>query len=86
MSKLFVMVIVGSLALAQIVPSCGGEEQTIVGWVQRKFPFPARDAYMIEINNVEYEVPQEFYEEVKAGDLVKYEKGIWTILKKAGGG
>ena len=86
LSKLFLMVVVGSLALAQIAPSCGGEEQTIVGWVQRKFPFPAKNAYMIQINNVEYEVPDDFYLEVKVGDLVKYEKGIWTIVKKAGTG
>lgn len=78
------MLMVGSLALAQIAPSCGGEEQTIVGWVERKFPFPAKDAYMIVINKIEYEVPMEFYLEVKVGDLVKYEKGIWTIVKRAG--
>ncbi len=85
MSKVFLMVMVGALSLAQALPSCG-EEQTVVGWVQRKFPFPAHDAYMIEINNVEYQVPLEFYLEVRAGDLLKLERGIWTILKKAAPG
>lgn len=84
MPKLLLMVIVGMLALGQIVPSCGGEEQTIVGWVERKFPVPVKDAYVIVINHVEYEVPQDFYLDVKVGDLVKYEKGIWTIVKRGG--
>lgn len=76
----------GALALAQIIPSCGGEDQPIVGWVAHKFLSPVRDAYIIEINNVEYEVPPEFYDVVKIGDLVKRENGVWRIVKPAGGG
>jgi len=85
LSKLFLMIMVGTLALAQIVPSCGGEEQTIVGWVARKFVSGFRNAYIVQINNVEYEVPQDFYDVVRVGDLVKQEHGIWTIVKRAGG-
>ena len=88
MSKVFLMVMVASLGLAQIVPSCGGgdEEHIIVGWVERKFPAPGVNRLNIVINNVEYDVPPEFYAVVKVGDLVKFEGGLWKILKKAGSG
>ena len=87
MSKVFLMVMVGALGLAQIAPSCGGdEERTIVGWVERKFPAPGLNRLIIVINNVEYDVPPEFYAEVKVGDLVKFEGGLWKIVKKAGSG
>ncbi len=85
MSKVVLMVIIGGLALGQIVPSCGGEEQTVVGWVTRKHVASFRDAYVVIIDNVEYDVPQDFYFEVSVGDFVKLEKGTWTIVKKAGG-
>ncbi len=84
MSKVLLLVIIGGLALGQIAPSCGGEELTIVGWVTRKHQVPFRDAYVIEINNTEYDVPLDFYFEVHVGDFVKLEKGTWTIVKKAG--
>ena len=88
MSKVFLMVVVAALGLAQIVPSCGGsdEEHTIVGWVARKFPAPGLNRLIIVINNVEYDVPPEFYAEVKVGDLVKFEGGLWKIVKRAGSG
>lgn len=86
MPKVLLMVIVGALALGQIAPSCGEEERAVVGWVERKFPAPGRDANVIVINHIEYNVPPEFYDEVRVGDLVKYENGIWTIVKKAQGG
>ena len=88
MSKVFLMVVVAALGLAQIAPSCGGsdEERTIVGWVARKFPAPGLNRLIIVINNVEYDVPPEFYDEVKVGDLVKFEGGLWKIVKKAGSG
>ncbi len=86
MPKVFLMVIVAALALSQIVPSCGGEEKTVVGWIERKFPVPFKDAYVIVINHVEYEVPVEFYDQVRVGDLVKNEHGIWTIVRRAQGG
>jgi len=85
LSKAFVMIIVGALALAQVFPSCGGEERTVVGWIERKFPYPVRNAYIIVINDVEYDVPPEFYEEVRIGDLVKFEHGLWTIVRRAQG-
>jgi hypothetical protein len=79
------LVLIGGLALGQIVPSCGGEEQTVVGWVTRKFVANFRDAYVIVIDNTEYDVPQDFYLEVRVGDLVKLEKATWRIVKRAGG-
>lgn len=86
MPKVILMVIVGALAFGQLAPSCGEEERTVVGWVERKFPAPGRDAVVIVINHVEYAVPPEFYDEVRVGDLVKFEGGIWTIVKRAKGG
>lgn len=84
LSKVCLMVMVGAIAIAQVVPSCGGEELTVIGWVARKTIASFKNAYIVEIDNVEYEVPEDFYAEVRVGDLVKLEHGIWKVLRKAG--
>lgn len=84
LSKVLLMVMVSAIAVAQAIPSCGGEEQTVIGWVARKTIASFKNAYIIEINNVEYEVPEDFYAEVRVGDLVKLESGRWKVLRKAG--
>lgn len=85
MTKAVVLVVLGLTALAQAFPSCGsGSGEVIIGWVEAKFRSPVHDAYIIEINNVEYSVPQDFWELVGVGDLVKFEGGVWKIVRKRG--
>lgn len=83
MHKPVLLVVLGLMALAQFLPSCG-EGQSVIGWVDAKFPSPIKDAYVIVINHVEYQVPFEFYETVRVGDLVKQENGQWTIVRRGG--
>ncbi len=82
------------LAVVAQFPSCGGdgfgnpnvtEQGDIVGFVDDRYisgqtgvPIP-----YIVIGATEYEVPWHFYREVRINDLVKFSKGVWTIVKKA---
>lgn len=82
------------LAVVAQFPSCnpfGGtnpnvtQQGEIVGFVDDKYisgqtgmPVP-----YIVIGATEYEVPWNFYREVRINDLVKFSNGVWTILKKA---
>ncbi|HXF82772.1 MAG TPA: hypothetical protein VNN19_08475 [bacterium] len=84
MTKGILLVAILAIAVAQVLPSCGGEERTITGWVEAKYWHGRRQSYVIVINNVEYNVPDAFYDEVEVGDLVKRENGIWTIVRKKG--
>ncbi len=73
-------------AVVAQIPSCEQEESgPIVGFVTDKYLAPGGTAShpAILIQATEYLVPWDFYREVHIGDLVKYEKGRWTILKKA---
>ncbi len=71
-------------AIAQVFPSCGGEEgAAVVGWVEAKRVESAGHVYSITINSVEYEVPGYFWQQVGVGDLVKWDGRTWTIVKKA---
>jgi len=70
-------------------PSCnllGSGEEKVVGYVEDKFISPMREGGVpfpfIVIDRVEYQVPWDFYREVRIGDLVKFENGRWTIIKK----
>jgi len=73
-----------AVAAAQILPSCGGTERTITGWVEAKYYHSRRQSYVVVINNIEYTVPDDFYDQVDIGDLVKYENGAWKIVRKRG--
>ncbi len=72
-------------SFAQILPSCGGSpgDAAVVGWVEAKFVDRTSAAYTITILGTEYDVPGYFYQEVKVGDLVKWDGKVWTIVKKA---
>ncbi len=79
-----VLLVVMVTVVAQVFPSCGGEEGTeIVGWVEAKRVESATRSWIIVINNVEYDVPAFFWSQVEIGDLVKYDGKAWTIVKKA---
>lgn len=81
------------LAIVAQFPSCGGfgfgnpnvtEQGDIVGFVDDKY-IGAVDGPLrpfIVIGATEYEVPWTFYRQVDIGDLVKFSKGIWTIVRK----
>ncbi len=83
------------LAVAQIIPSCGGrsgadtgtgKQIQVIGWVDEKRKdikgfFP----WLIVINQQEYGVPYEFWLKVDIGDLVKYDGETWSIVRKARG-
>jgi hypothetical protein len=80
------LVVVLAVSLAQFFPGCG-ESRTggdVIGWVADKFYHGGRQSYVVVINNVEYNVPDDFYWLVQVGDLVKSEGGLWTIVKKKG--
>lgn len=79
------LVVVMLTAIAQVFPSCGGEEnRQVVGWVEAKrVEGGAAHAFLITINSTEYEVPAYFWPRVEVGDLVKWDGTAWTIVKKA---
>lgn len=81
MHKPVLLVVLGLMALAQVLPSCG-QGEPVIGWVDQKLRIG--DGYVIVINHVEYQVPFEFYETVRVGDLVKLENGQWTIVRRGG--
>ncbi len=69
--------------VAQVFPSCGGEESTgVVGWVEAKRVDQSSHAFVIVINSTDYEVPGYFWQKVEVGDLVKWDGTSWTIVKK----
>jgi hypothetical protein len=79
------LVVVLAVSVAQFIPSCdstGGA--SVVGWVDAKYYHGARESFVVVINNVEYNVPDDFYYLVGIGDLVKSEGGIWSIVRKRG--
>lgn len=78
------LVVLLAVTVAQILPSCGGTERTITGWVEAKYYHNRRQSYVVVINNIEYSVPDDFYDQVDVGDLVKYEDGMWSIVRKKG--
>lgn len=78
------------LLVAAQLPSCGGigqiQQGPLVGFVDDKYiggneagnPVP-----FIIIGASEYIVPMSFYRQVGIGDLVRWENGLWTIVRKA---
>lgn len=85
MKILFVAIL---LAVVAQIPSCSPGAQEIVGFVDDKYVAPpfegAPGKPMIVIGATEYVVSWNFYREVSIGDLVKWQSGRWTIVKKAG--
>jgi hypothetical protein len=87
-----VLAVVALLAVAQILPSCGrtgSDEQgtpqqpQVIGWVDEKMTrLTETSPYLIVINQVEYGVPYEFWVTVNVGDLVKYQNGMWSIVRR----
>jgi hypothetical protein len=79
--------------MAQILPSCGdgpggsGDEPVrpdIIGWVdEKRTRIWETIPHIIVINQVEYGVPYDFWTSVNVGDLVKYEGGRWSIVRRA---
>jgi hypothetical protein len=79
-----VLLITMMTTVAQIFPSCGGEEGVqVVGWVEAKRVDASAHSFAITINSTDYEVPGYFYAQVQVGDLVKWDGQTWTIVKKA---
>ncbi len=73
------------------VPGCGnvfgpGGDEPIIGYVEEKYVAPDFTGGPLKpwivVNGKDYMVPWEFYREVDVGDIVKYEKGRWSIVKK----
>jgi len=56
----------------------------VIGWIADKYYLGKRQSFVVVINNVEYNVPDDFYYLVEVGDLVKSEGGMWSIVKKKG--
>ncbi len=84
MVKGVLLVVFLAVSFAQILPSCGSDRSdvTVIGWVDDKYWHGGRQSYVVVINNVEYNIPDDFYDFVEIGDLVKNEGGIWTIIRK----
>src|SRR5713226_5959564 len=82
-----VLLVTMMTTVAQIFPSCGGEEGVqVVGWVEAKKVDATGHSFAITINSTDYEVPGYFYAQVQVGDLVKWDGHTWTIVKKASEG
>ena len=87
MKVLFALILVTVVAQ---VPSCGGifsgGDETIIGYVEEKYVAPDFQGSpakpWIVVNGKDYMVPWEFYRKVDVGDIVKHERGIWSIVKK----
>ncbi|MDR7554006.1 MAG: hypothetical protein QN157_00205 [Armatimonadota bacterium] len=88
-----VLAIVTLMAVAQILPSCGdrtgsddqgtAQQPQVIGWVDEKMTrLTETSPYLIVINQVEYGVPYEFWVTVNVGDLVKYQNGTWSIVRR----
>jgi hypothetical protein len=90
-----VLAVVTFLAVAQIIPSCGGgpgssgepsvdSAAQVIGWVQEKRTRVWESIpHIIVINQLEHGVPYEFFTAVDVGDLVKFDGNKWTIVRKA---
>ncbi len=76
------------ISLAQVFPSCSGDDSgsVVIGWVEAKRRDQMFDAYEVVINSNAYEVPAYFWDQVRVGDLVKWDGKVWTIVKRAGVG
>lgn len=77
------------ISLAQMLPSCGGGEDSgpvVIGWVEAKHRDASADAWEVVINGAYYDVPAYFWDQVRVGDLVKWDGKVWTIVKRAGVG
>ena len=78
------------VTVAQL-PSCGslsGGPETIVGYVEEKYRLPLEEGAGVKpfilIGGTDYEVPMNFWLQVRVGDLVRRENGIWTIVRRSG--
>lgn len=89
-----VLAVVVLLAVAQILPSCGGGPGSsgepasggaeIIGWVgEKRTRIYETTPWIIVINQVEHGVPYEFWTTVDVGDLVKFDGQRWSIVRKA---
>jgi hypothetical protein len=86
-----VLAVIVLLVLAQIIPSCGEREEAgtgdgqpqVIGWVdEKRTRITEVVPYLIVINQIEYGVPYEFWLSVNVGDLVKYQNGTWSIVRR----
>lgn len=80
-----ILLVVLFATLAQAIPSCGGDE-AIIGFVDEKHKLEegGTPTYILVVNRVEYNVPPWFWNQVGVGDIVKFDKGVWSIVRKAG--
>lgn len=86
MGKGILLIVFLTVSVVQL-PSCGlggSGGSSIVGWVEAKYWHGRRQSHVVVINNVEWNVPDDFYDLVEVGDLVKNEGGVWTIVRKRG--
>jgi hypothetical protein len=78
-----------AVTIAQL-PSCSGitGSDTVVGYVEEKMRLPldvgGGTKPFILIGGTDYEVPMDFWLQVRVGDLVRRENGIWTIVRRSG--
>lgn len=91
-----VLAVIALLSVAQILPSCGGRQSStdestvggsqpqVIGWIdEKRTRVWETTPHMIVINQQEYGVPYEFWLSVDIGDLVKYQDGRWSIVRRA---
>lgn len=85
MSNVVLLLVFSLTAVAQILPSCDGRpggEPTVIGRVEDKYARASDPQHVVVINGIEYAVPLDFFMRVEAGDLVKMQGGIWTIVRR----
>lgn len=81
-----VLLVVVLFLMAGQLPSCEMRTGPFVGFVDEKYLAEAPSGPprpTILIGATEYIVPLSFWQQVDVGDLVKWEDGKWTIVRKA---
>jgi hypothetical protein len=73
-----------SVLAADITVGCG--QPYVYGVVSQKFTKTENmDAWVIQIENEAWTVPQDFWYQVQLGDTVKFDGKNWSIVKRANG-
>jgi hypothetical protein len=74
----FLFIAVLSVFVADVTVGCG--QGYVHGAVTQKYT-SSQGTYLIAVNGTPYEVPVDFYNQVRLGDMVRYNGKEWSIDK-----
>jgi len=78
-----VFVLAVSVLAADFNLGCTPNGGYVYGVVEAKYSGSGGDASLLQIASDTFTVPAGFYDEVRVGDLVRYDGKGWTIVKPA---